>query len=259
MMRSRLLVVTTMMTLVAILLAPTANAAEEGGKAAGAARFVGFAEPPLEQSALSKALGLLETDSLVADAVVSSVAIYEAAESTTPVRSMDNPTREGVLLLFGVIEEKGEWLKVMLPMRPNGSTGWVKAADVEVRKVSHRIEVHRTDRVLRLFQGDQVLFEAPAAVGTSRTPTPLTRAYVDIAVPFKPTSGAYGAYMLSVAAYSEVLTNFGGGVGQLAIHGTNNLGSIGKESSNGCIRLSNEDILRLKDLAPTGTPVDIVA
>jgi lipoprotein-anchoring transpeptidase ErfK/SrfK len=65
--------------------------------------------------------------------------------------------------------------------------------------------------------------------------------------------------MLSIAAYSEVLTNFGGGVGQIAIHGTNARGSVGKEASNGCIRLYNEDIVRLRDLAPTGTPVEIVA
>lgn len=150
-------------------------------------------------------------------------------------------------------------MKVMLPMRPNGSFGWVKASDVRVRKVSNHIEVDRSEKKLRAYRGDLVLFEAPVAVGKSKSPTPLAKAYVDVAVPLNPPSGTYGVFMLSIAAYSEVLFNFGGGVGQIAIHGTSNVNSIGREASNGCIRMRNEDILRLKDLAPTGTPVEIVA
>ena len=234
--------------------APAAGAVSSRGRAANAAKFVGLAELPV-----AGALGAAPTDSLVADAAISSVPIFDAPDAATPARSMKNPTREGVLLIFGVLEEQGDWLRVMLPMRPNGSVGWVKASDVRVRKVSNRIEVDRSDRKLRAFQGDEMLLEVPVAVGKSVSPTPIARAYVDISVPFKNTGGAYGAHMLSVAAYSEVLTNFGGGVGQIAIHGTNARGSVGKESSNGCIRLYNEDILRLRDLAPAGTPVEIVA
>jgi len=233
---------------------PSAWAATSTGRAANAAKFVGLAELPV-----ADALDAAATDSLVADAAIASVPIFDAPDAATPVRSMKNPTREGVLLIFGVLEEQGDWLKVMLPMRPNGSVGWVKASDVRVRKVPNRIEIDRSDRKLRAFKGGEMLLEVPVAVGKSVSPTPIAKAYVDISVPFKNTGGAYGAHMLSIAAYSEVLMNFGGGVGQLAIHGTNARGSVGKEASNGCIRLFNEDILRLRDLAPAGTPVEIVA
>jgi hypothetical protein len=236
-----------------VFLAPGALAATRSGRAAGAAKFVGHAELPVAQ-----ALDAQATDTLVADAAIASVDIYESPDAAEPVRSMKNPTREGVLLIFGVLEEQGDWLRVMLPMRPNGSSGWIKAKDVRIRKVPNRIVIDRSDRKLRVLRGNEQLFEAPVAVGTGKTPTPIAKSYVDISVPFKNTGGAYGAHMLSVAAYSEVLKNFGGGVGQIAIHGTNNRGSVGKEASNGCIRLYNEDILKLREFAPTGTPVEIV-
>lgn len=249
------LVLVTLIALGSVFMwVPSAGAATSTGRAANAARFVGLAELPV-----ADALDAAPTDSLVADAAIASVPIFDAPDAAEPVRSMKNPTREGVLLIFGVLEEQGEWMKVMLPMRPNGSVGWVKASDVRVRKVPNRIEIDRSDRKLRAFKGGEMLLEVPVAVGKSVTPTPIAKAYVDISVPFKNTGGAYGAHMLSIAAYSEVLTNFGGGVGQLAIHGTNARASVGKESSNGCIRLFNDDIVRLRDLAPAGTPVEIVA
>jgi lipoprotein-anchoring transpeptidase ErfK/SrfK len=62
-----------------------------------------------------------------------------------------------------------------------------------------------------------------------------------------------------VAGFSDVLQRFEGGVGQIAIHGTNRPDLIGKFVSNGCIRLNNDDITALQPLAPVGTPVQIVA
>jgi hypothetical protein len=42
-----------------------------------------------------------------------------------------------------------------------------------------------------------------------------------------------------------------------ALHGTNNPSSIGRSVSHGCIRLRNEDIAKLYDIVPVGTPVYI--
>ncbi len=47
----------------------------------------------------------------------------------------------------------------------------------------------------------------------------------------------------------------GGGYG---IHGTNNRWSIGRLTTHGCIRLSNDDIAELYARVPVGTPVQIV-
>jgi L,D-transpeptidase ErfK/SrfK len=46
--------------------------------------------------------------------------------------------------------------------------------------------------------------------------------------------------------------------GLYAIHGTNNPWSIGRQSTNGCIRLYPEDLEILYPLVPVGTPVEFV-
>lgn len=231
-----------------------AVAAATQGVAAGAARSVKNAELPL-----SHALNLSPTDFLAADASRPRVPIYGSPGDSEPVQTLSNPTHEGVQLVFAVIAEEGDWLQVRLPVRPNGSTGWIKTSDVRIRKVPNHIVISKSDFKLRAYKGDELLLEVPAGIGTTATPTPVGEFYVDISIPFSNSTGAYGAYMLSVAGFSEVHFNFGGGIGQLAIHGTNNPSSVGIRSSNGCIRLQNESILRLKDLAPTGTPVSIQA
>ena len=60
------------------------------------------------------------------------------------------------------------------------------------------------------------------------------------------------------ARYKGVLgthrLNLGNGY---ALHGTNQPSSIGRSVSHGCIRLRNEDIARLYDTVPVGTPIYI--
>jgi lipoprotein-anchoring transpeptidase ErfK/SrfK len=47
---------------------------------------------------------------------------------------------------------------------------------------------------------------------------------------------------------------FGGVVG---IHGTDQPGLVPGRPSHGCIRLRNEDLVRLVELMPVGTPIRI--
>jgi len=127
--------------------------------------------------------------------------------------------------------------------------------------VDNRIGVEREARQLTVYRGmsDEVLFQAPVANGAPATPTPLGNFFVDIVLKVNNPKGAYGPYQVSVAGFSDVLQSFGGGPGQIAIHGTNHPELIGQFVSNGCVRLTNDDITRLIDLAPVGTPVQIVA
>lgn len=210
------------------------------------------APPPAEASLVFDHPG----SSLAADVVVAGVPVFESPGAPAPTRSLSNPTIEGVPLVFGVLQRSGDWVKVRLPVRPNGSTGWVRASDVSVRSVSNHIVVEVSKRKLSAFRGSQMLMETPVGVGTARTPTPTGTFYVDVSV--KNPGGPYGRHMLSVAGFSNVLKTFGTGIGQVAIHGTNNLASVGQFSSNGCMRLTNEAVLQLAGLAPTGTPVYIL-
>lgn len=195
-----------------------------------------------------------------AHAAVPEVALFDSpgAESTD---SMSNPTWEGVPLAF-LVKQHGPdgWLQVQISRRPNETLAWIHASDVTLEAVPNRIVVQRADRTLTVYRGtsDDVVFQAPVAVGAPRTPTPLGNFFVDIVVKVNRPTGAYGPYQLSVAGFSDVLYSFGGGVGQIAIHGTNHPELIGQFVSNGCIRMNNDDITALAELAPVGTPVHVV-
>jgi lipoprotein-anchoring transpeptidase ErfK/SrfK len=113
---------------------------------------------------------------------------------------------------------------------------------------------------LTLLEGDVVVLEAPTVNGKASTPTPPGRYYITDPVDLtsRPT-GAYGAYALGISGYSEVLLEFNGGPGQLAVHGTTETSLLGQDASNGCIRVDNDVITQIATAVPIGTPVTILA
>jgi lipoprotein-anchoring transpeptidase ErfK/SrfK len=146
------------------------------------------------------------------------------------------------------------WYHVQLPIRPNGVTGYVRAASVAVATVKTRIEVDVSARRLTFFRGGRVVVRAPIAVGESRTPTPTGRFYVNQEIIPYDTHGPFGPGAIGISAFSNVLTRWTQG-GPVAIHGTDDPSSIGRAVSNGCIRLQNPVLLRIFRATPTGTPV----
>jgi hypothetical protein len=156
-------------------------------------------------------------------------------------------------------EQQQDWLHVYLPTRPNSSTGWVKAGDVDVSApLEWKIRVSLADHHLWLLHNDVVDFETGVAIGTAQYPTPTGLFYITDPVDLHDTPNlGYGVYALGLSGHSDVLTEFGGGDGQIAIHGTNNPGDVGQDVSHGCVRITNDAIERLSTL-PLGTPVEIV-
>jgi lipoprotein-anchoring transpeptidase ErfK/SrfK len=150
------------------------------------------------------------------------------------------------------------WYRVQLPLKPNGVTGYVRAAGLEVQAVSTRIEVDISSRRLTLFNAGRRVLEATVAVGAPATPTPLGRFYVNQRLVPDDPSGPYGPGAIGISAFSNVLTGWAQG-GPVAIHGTNEPWSIGHDVSNGCIRLPNATLERLFREAVAGTPVIIRA
>ncbi len=91
----------------------------------------------------------------------------------------------------------------------------------------------------------------------NNTPTPGGIYYlVELIQPPDP-NGDYGPYAYGLSGYSNTLTSFNGGPGQLGIHGTDDPAGIGTQVSHGCIRMSNADITQLAKILPLGTPVQI--
>jgi hypothetical protein len=148
---------------------------------------------------------------------------------------------------------KAAWYRVMLPLKPNGQTGYVRARYVGLRPLRTRIVVDLSARRLTVFQRGSLALRALAAVGARGTPTPVGRFYVNQRFRDDP-AGPYGWAAIGISAFSEVLTGWPQG-GPVAIHGTNRPSLLGLPVSNGCIRVSNAVVRRLWSLAPTGTPV----
>lgn len=199
----------------------------------------------------------ITTPATVADVKGSKIGLYSVPGQAEADDAFDNPTWEGLPLVFLVQQRQGDWLEVQLNTRPNQTTAWIRAADVTLRQVTHRIVVSLASRSMTVYDGQTPVMEAALAVGDPSTPTPRGNFYIDGAVRTPDPSGVYGPYQLSVAAFSEVLMSFGSGVGQIAMHGTNSPSLIGSAVSNGCLRMKNADITRLANTVEIGTPVQI--
>lgn len=198
--------------------------------------------------------------SFVAEATAARVPIFTGPdESHGTKRTLANPTESGAPLVFLVEQAKPGWLEVDLPIRPNGSTGWVRASDVAVAPINYRVVVELRKFRITVFRGEDVILSEPVGLGTGSTPTPGGRYYIkELLKPPNP-SGAYGPYAYGLSGFSNVLTSFAGGDGVVGIHGTNDPSSIGRAVSHGCIRMSNAGITKLAKMLPLGTPVQILA
>ena len=197
--------------------------------------------------------------SLVATATVPSVSVYDSPGLPEAARSLEHPTQHGTPLVFLVVEQQPEWLKVMLPVRPNGSTGWVRASDVSLASHDFRILAEVSEHRLTVWKGHEVFAQEPVGVGRGSTPTPGGLFYTTgLVKPVEPRDvQAYGPFAYPLSGFSEVLTSFMGGNGELAIHGTGDPSSVGQDVSFGCIRMTNEAITRLANSLPVGVPVEI--
>lgn len=191
-----------------------------------------------------------------AKAVKTRVRVYDRPEGAV-TRTLTNPTIEGQPLHALVHEQRGMWLRIQLVARPNGSTGWVRLTDMVRYQAPYRIVVQRCAKRLTVFNAGQAVWSRTVAVGKPATPTPKGSFFVDFVTAMPCCT--YAPYMLSVAGFSEVLLRFGkDGIGQIAIHGTSASWSIGKASSNGCVRMHKADVTALAGMVPAGTPVTIV-
>jgi lipoprotein-anchoring transpeptidase ErfK/SrfK len=180
----------------------------------------------------------------------------DADASSKVVTTLKDKTKLGSKTTLLVVDAKDDWLKVQLPTRPNGSTGWVQAKDVQTRTNDMVVNVDLGAKTVTVQKGDQVVAQTPVAIGTDDTPTPKGTFYISDFVKTDP-KGDYGPFAFGLSGHSDKLTEFAGGDGQIGVHGTNDPSSIGKAASHGCVRLPNDVITKLATMVPLGTPVII--
>jgi hypothetical protein len=189
------------------------------------------------------------------------VARSSASASAPVVVELANPTATGGALVFLVLTPPDrvstEWLEVMLPVRPNGTVGWIRTSDVDLSLDPFRIEIDVSERRLDLYERDVRTLSTEIAVGAGATPTPRGEFYLTELLRPPDPNGVYGPYAFGLSGFSETLDRFADGDGVVGIHGTNDPSSLGREVSHGCIRVRNDVIVKLAATVPLGTPVSI--
>lgn len=195
---------------------------------------------------------------LVAQARASTVKVYSSAKATSATGELRSPLPSGAPLVFLVQERSSGRLRVLLPVRPNESQGWIRASDVKLYQHNYRIVVSVGKHTLALYKAGKVVLRVPVGLGKTGTPTPGGVFYTkELLRPPNP-KGDYGPYAFGLSGYSTVLTDFLGGDGEIGIHGTSDPNSVGKSVSHGCIRMSNANITKLARMLPLGVPVQIM-
>lgn len=161
-----------------------------------------------------------------------------------------------------VLEVRDDWLRVLLPERPNGSAAWINARRVRLVRTRWRVEVDRSARRVRVLRAGRTVRRFRAVVGAPGTPTPVGRfAIAEVARQADP-GGFLGPVALHLTAHSEVLDDYGGGPGRVAIHGRGGESlrdPLGTARSHGCLRLDNDAVRYLARRLAPGVPVAVVS
>ena len=125
-------------------------------------------------------------------------------------------------------------------------TEWHIVVDLSRRRVT----VYRAGHRVRVFK---------AVVGKPSTPTPQGEFFVEESIALR--AGDVGApFALALSARSNVLQEFDGGPGQIALHGLANIGGVlGSAGSHGCVRLDNGTMRWLVARVGPGVPVTITS
>lgn len=165
----------------------------------------------------------------------------------------------GVVTTLGTTGARdGEWAEVLVAVRPNGTRGWVHLPAEEQRWTTLRIVIDVDARRLTLYDGPTVVTHGTVAVGRPGAPTPRATTYVTELLANPDQENLYGPFALGLALFSDDVTEYAGGDGQIAIHGTDRPDLLGAAVSLGCVRTHNDLIAELAGRVPLGTPVELI-
>jgi lipoprotein-anchoring transpeptidase ErfK/SrfK len=223
----------------------------------------GAAAPPVA----SPTTPLPDYVSLVALASVPRLSIFDAPGAARPARVVANPwlvvandpTTEINQVFLVETQRADGWVKVLLPVHPNGTTGWVHQEDVKINKVGYKIKIRLGACLLTVFHRGDVVYQGPIAVGMPTSPTPTGNYYLRVVLkaPDGPES-VFGPYAFGLASRTKDFTSFNGIDDEIAIHGNDDPSALGRAVTLGSVRMENAEITTLAGLVPLGTPVQVV-
>jgi len=208
-----------------------------------------FAQTASAAAQLSQALATLHTAHEAYARPTRTSARIELVQALRPLT--------GEQTVLPVIGATTRWLHVRLPGRPNGATGWIRKAATVASTTRWHVVVELGRRRVVVYRSGRVVRIARAVVGKPSTPTPRGEYFVEEDVRLRPAD--VGApFALALSARSNVLQEFDGGPGQIALHGLANVGGVpGTAVSHGCIRLDGATMRWLVIHIGPGVPVTI--
>jgi L,D-transpeptidase-like protein len=153
-----------------------------------------------------------------------------------------------------VIQSQPGWDRILLPSRPDRSTGWIYlgGGGLQTAYTPYQVNVSLAGYRLTLLDAGRVLGTWTVAEGAPGTPTPQGRTFVLASlVPLQPT---YSPLILPLGTHSNTLDTFGGGPGTVALHGWPEPSVFGHAVSHGCVRVPPGALQALSQV-PLGSPV----
>jgi lipoprotein-anchoring transpeptidase ErfK/SrfK len=198
---------------------------------------------------------------------------YAHAVARTPIRSRPEgtapriahlryATEDGPREVYPALESRigandNAWIRVRIPGRPNGRSGWVRRHALgRFTVVRTKLRINRRTLRATLTRRGKRVWSSDIGVGARATPTPAGNFWIRTHLRVARTHTIYGPVAFGTGAYS-VLSDWPGG-GVIGIHGTDRPDLIPGRPSHGCVRVPNAAIRRLATLMPIGTPVEIV-
>ena len=169
-----------------------------------------------------------------------------------PVTELGSPT------WVPVVQTRPGWDRVLLPARPNRSTGWIYLGGGGLRTARSpwRVTISLAARRLTVSDGGHDLGSWPAAIGAPGTPTPPGRTF--LLASLAPAQPSYSPLILPLGVHSATLSTFGGGPGTVGLHGWPDPAVFGHAVSHGCVRVPAA-ALRVLSRIPLGSPVMITS
>jgi hypothetical protein len=152
-----------------------------------------------------------------------------------------------------------EWIKIRVPGRPNGRTGWVERNALGAFHLTHEAAVvNRGKMRLYFYRDGRVIWSAPVGVGEPSMPTPKGHFWINERFVLTDPSNGYYPYAFGTTDYSTLTDWPGGGV--VGIHGPFGApaSAIPGRISHGCIRLRIPDDFWLGRHLKLGMPVRVV-
>ena len=174
------------------------------------------------------------------------------AVAVLPVTELGSPT------WVPVIQSQPSWDRILLPTRPNRSTGWIYlgGGGLQTAYTPYQVDINLSDYRLTILDAGRSLGTWTVAEGAPGTRTPTGRTFVLASlVPLQPT---YTPLILPLGTHSDTLNTFGGGPGTVGLHGWPDPAVFGHAVSHGCVRVPSA-ALRALSRVPLGSSVMIIS